>query len=150
MNLGFRWHGALGAVLCLAVITSDISPARGDEVARLVIEITGVESGDGAIIASVFNSEAGWMKTPVYSETLPIADGGASLILESVPYGAYAVSVIHDENGNGELDTGLMRIPTESYGFSNDAKASFGPASWEDSKFPVESAIVRISISMDD
>ena len=33
------------------------------------------------------------------------------------------------------LDTGFLGIPTEDYGFSNDAKGTFGPASFDDSKF---------------
>ncbi len=41
----------------------------------------------------------------------------------------YAIAAIHDENMNGELDVNWMRIPTEGYGFSNDAKASMKTSS---------------------
>jgi uncharacterized protein (DUF2141 family) len=42
--------------------------------------------------------------------------------------GGYGVYVYHDENGNGKLDTGgLLRLPVEGYGFSNDAPVRFGP-----------------------
>lgn len=44
-----------------------------------------------------------------------------------MPAGTYAVSVIYDEDGNGELNTGLLGIPTEPVGFSNNAAGLFGP-----------------------
>jgi uncharacterized protein (DUF2141 family) len=38
--------------------------------------------------------------------------------------------VFHDENDNGVLDKGAFGIPTEGYGFSNNAKGFFGAPSW--------------------
>ncbi len=37
---------------------------------------------------------------------------------EDISPGTYALAVIHDENGNGKLDTNWVGIPTEGYGFS--------------------------------
>jgi uncharacterized protein (DUF2141 family) len=45
--------------------------------------------------------------------------------------GRYAVAVYHDENDNGELDTNLLGIPTEGYGFSNDATGFAGPPDFD-------------------
>jgi len=39
----------------------------------------------------------------------------------------YAVSVFHDENYNGKLDTNLLGIPREGVGASNDARGNFRP-----------------------
>ncbi|MFT7033535.1 MAG: hypothetical protein ACJA2S_002043 [Cyclobacteriaceae bacterium] len=55
-----------------------------------------------------------------------------TVVFEGIMSGKIAVSVIHDENENGDLDTGIFGIPTEDYGFSNDAKGNFGPPSFED------------------
>jgi len=41
--------------------------------------------------------------------------------------GKYAVSVFHDENSNGKLDTNFLGIPREGVGASNNAKGHFGP-----------------------
>ena len=140
----------LAPMLLLAVVADGVSYARADGSARLIVDISGAESDDGMIVVSLFDTQASWMKKPLHFESLPISESGASWIIENVPYGEYAISVIHDENGNGVLDTGLFRIPTESYGFSNGAKASFGPASWADSKFRIESADVRMRIVLED
>ena len=57
-----------------------------------------------------------------------------ALKLEGLPRGAYAVAVIHDENGNNKLDTALG-IPREGYGFSNDAAVRFGPPKFAAARF---------------
>ena len=54
-----------------------------------------------------------------------------------VASGVYAVSVFHDENGNGKLDTGFMGIPSEGFGASNDAPEKFGPPKYADARFAV-------------
>jgi uncharacterized protein (DUF2141 family) len=54
---------------------------------------------------------------------------------EDIPPGMYALAVVHDENMNGKLDTKWLGIPTEGYGFSNDAKALLGAPSFSAASF---------------
>ena len=42
-----------------------------------------------------------------------------------------------DANENEKLDTNFLGIPKEQFGFSNDAKGSFGPPSFESASFEV-------------
>jgi uncharacterized protein (DUF2141 family) len=49
-----------------------------------------------------------------------------------VPAGRFAVAVLHDEDNDREMDTGLFGIPTEGYGVSRNAIRSFGPPIFED------------------
>ncbi len=55
---------------------------------------------------------------------------------DGLPYGAYAVAVIHDENRNAKLDT-FLGIPKEGFGFSRNPVISFGPPKFKASEFPV-------------
>lgn len=48
--------------------------------------------------------------------------------------GTYALSVIHDENGNGKLDT-FAGIPREGFGFSNNPGLGFGPPRFTAAQF---------------
>jgi uncharacterized protein (DUF2141 family) len=50
---------------------------------------------------------------------LPIVNGTARIALGSLAPGSYAVSVFHDANANGKLDT-FAGIPKEGYGFSRN------------------------------
>jgi uncharacterized protein (DUF2141 family) len=45
------------------------------------------------------------------------------------------VASYHDENDNGKLDTNAFGLPTEGYGFSNDAQGTLGPPSYTQAAF---------------
>ena len=64
------------------------------------------------------------------------AGAAGSIMLHAVPPGSYALSVIHDENNNGRLDT-FARIPREGFGFSRNPAMGFGPPRFEQARFPV-------------
>jgi uncharacterized protein (DUF2141 family) len=49
--------------------------------------------------------------------------------------GTYAVSVFHDENANGKLDTNFMGIPREGVRASNNAKGHLGPPKFNAAAF---------------
>lgn len=53
-----------------------------------------------------------------------------------VPGGSYALSIIHDENGNGKLDT-FAKIPREGFGFSGNPPIRFGPPKFDEARFDV-------------
>jgi uncharacterized protein (DUF2141 family) len=59
------------------------------------------------------------------------AGGYRDLQFGALPPGRYALSVIHDENGNGKLDT-FLAIPREGFGFSRNPKIRMGPPSFEE------------------
>jgi uncharacterized protein (DUF2141 family) len=64
-----------------------------------------------------------------------------------MPPGAYALSVIHDENGNGRLDTSLG-IPREGFGFSNNPRIWFGPPSFNSARFLLAPGGTALSVTM--
>jgi uncharacterized protein (DUF2141 family) len=68
-------------------------------------------------------------------------------VIEGLRDGDYAIALLHDENGNDEMDKsgGLIKKPKEDFGFSNNAMGSFGPPSFEKAKFSVKG---RTQISM--
>lgn len=77
-----------------------------------------------------------------------ITEGTVYAVFDSIPYGEYAVKVFHDENENENLDTNFLGMPIEAYGFSNNARGSFGPAGWDDAKFlfslPLDSIVIVV------
>lgn len=54
---------------------------------------------------------------------------------EDIPPGTYAIAVVHDENMNGELDVNWLGVPSEGYGFSNDATGILGAPSFTAASF---------------
>lgn len=86
-------------------------------------------------------------KDPLARKLTVPAAAQVHLDFGTVPAGRYAVSVVHDENGNGKLDTRLM-IPREGYGFSRDAPVRMGPPKFDAAAVAVEGETVRLTIRM--
>ena len=59
-----------------------------------------------------------------------------AIAFDGLPRGDYAIAVIHDENGNGKLDT-FAGIPKEGFGFSRNPVITFGPPSFKAAQFTV-------------
>ena len=73
----------------------------------------------------------------------------ATWVIENLAFGKYAISAYHDANSNAELDTGLFGIPTEDYGFSNNARASFGAPDYADAEFEFTRSGQSLTIRID-
>jgi uncharacterized protein (DUF2141 family) len=66
---------------------------------------------------------------------------GAPLHFDDLPSGHYAISLFHDENGNGKLDT-RFGMPMEGVGFSRNPHLFFGPPSFSAAQFAVTNVAV--------
>ena len=65
----------------------------------------------------------------------------------SVAPGEYALSVLHDENRNRELDT-MLRIPREGFGFSRNPRIRFGAPRFRDVRISIPPGFTRLSVRM--
>ncbi|MBL6449524.1 DUF2141 domain-containing protein [Fulvivirga sp. 29W222] len=114
--------------------------AQGDEqmVANLTVKIEGSIASAGKLQLALYSSENDWLKNEMKTLYIDVAqDDNHTFHIEGLSVGTYAIAVIHDKNNNGELDMGMMG-PTEKYGFSNNARGMFGPATYSDASFYVE------------
>lgn len=105
---------------------------------KLRIVISGIEKIEGSVMVAVYDSEADFLSTKT------VATGKfrvtANVIEDQLmlPLGTYGISIFHDLNDDGELNTGLFGIPKEPIGFSNNAKGSLGPPKFKDAAFSFE------------
>lgn len=126
-------------LLCIALIFSLCFSANtsaqqaGDS---LIVLVKGAKANTGQAIASLFTTADNYLINPVVEQILPInKSGGTQFVFTGLTAGVYAISVVHDEDSNGELNTGLFGIPSEFVGFSNNVRGTFGPPSFEKAAF---------------
>jgi uncharacterized protein (DUF2141 family) len=117
----------------------------------LTVEVHSLRNEKGTVRLTLFNSADGF-PTEV-SKAFRKANGKArngkcTLVLEDMPPGEYAISLLHDENDNEKMDTRLMGIPKEGYGASNDARVTFGPPKFADARFPLTQNQTTVRIKM--
>jgi len=134
-----HWRKLTGGLCILAFSACASAPPKPPEprpggTGQLEVTITGFESEKGQVLVALFLDEKGWPgdQTLAFGATvMPIRGEQAVARFEDVPAGPFAVSVFHDEDLDRELDTGVLGIPSEDYGFSRDARGTFGPPSFE-------------------
>lgn len=72
---------------------------------------------------------------------------GSVLHFRNVSPGDYAITVLHDENGNSKADM-FLGIPKEGVGFSNNPRIIAGPPSFASARFHVGDQSVSESIRL--
>jgi uncharacterized protein (DUF2141 family) len=93
----------------------------------LTIEINGLQNNDGQVLLE-FSNEKG---EKIMGITQKIVDSKCAIVIKNLTPGKYAFKYFHDENNNNKIDVNWLGIPKEGYGFSNNAKGTFGPPSFE-------------------
>lgn len=114
--------------------------------AELDVRILNIESTQGQLMIAILASKAAFAgeEAPRMSLILPPKADGVHFSTDALPAGEYAIRVMHDRNGNGELDSNLIGMPTEPWGMSNDAAGNFGPPKWEDARFTLDDAASQV------
>ena len=102
------------------------------------VDIAGLRNDKGQVLCSLFSSATDFPKKTEKATAharSDISHGRAVCEFGGIAPGTYAVSVFHDENSNGKMDTNFMGIPREGVGASNNAKGHFGPPRFEAAAF---------------
>lgn len=122
-----------------------------EKTGKLTVVITGLENDDGEVLITVSNSREDYESDDpsfIWVNVI-IENRKAEYTFEELPFGEYGIKLFHDENMDGELDSNFLGIPTEDYGFSNNARGTFGPADYDDAKFIFNQSELTMEISVD-
>lgn len=121
----------------------------GAQAADLDVVVADVRAAKGSVMISVVDSAAAWedRARPVAAATRKADAAQQTFHFADLPPGTYAVKVMHDENGNGKLDTNFMGMPIEGYGFSNDPKVLRKPT-FDEAKFELGADGAEIAIHL--
>jgi uncharacterized protein (DUF2141 family) len=116
------------------------------------VKVLNIRNSTGTVACALFESEEGfpieYLRSATNIMVIKIRKSQARCDFEDIPPGTYALAVIHDENMNGILDTGFLGVPTEGYGFSNDAAALLGAPSFSAASFPYDGKNLDLTISL--
>jgi uncharacterized protein (DUF2141 family) len=140
----------LSTLLLCALSTPSIAAETQPPVGRIEVCIEQVRSAEGVIGVALFNTDKGFPdKNWLALDGRSVQAGKRCVVVfENVPYGTYAVSVLHDENGNGKMDKVFPGIPKEGFGTSNNPKLKMGPPSFSDSRFELDKQTLTLNINM--
>ncbi|MCF8379708.1 MAG: DUF2141 domain-containing protein [Bacteroidales bacterium] len=99
----------------------------------LTVEINNLSNNTGKVLLELLDGK----EQRLLALSAKIEDNTCIFVISDLKPGKYAFKYFHDENVNKELDTNWMGVPSEGFGFSNNAKIKFGPPSFSDMIFDV-------------
>ncbi len=133
---------------CLLLLAAGARPQTGS----LCIRVTGVEPQDGAVLFSLYDRAEDFPDEDraIYREgrVYPVRGSEVLYCFDRLPYGTYAVAVMHDEDGDGEMDYNWIGYPVEQYGFSNNPAIRFSAPSFRQCAVQLDKPKVVIEIRL--
>jgi len=104
----------------------------------LNLKIQNINKATGNIMVAIFEGEENFLKDDkAVASKIALVEkiGVLNLTFPNLPHGEYSVAVYHDVNDNKKLDTNLFGVPTEPYGFSNNARSKWGAPKYKVARF---------------
>lgn len=135
--------------MIVAVLSLLLNWLQSDSSGTLTVEIKGIKNVKGDIRVALYDLKENFLTDRLYKGKVEKVSGESTRVqFTNLPFGSYAISVFHDENENGKLDTGLFGIPKEPYGFGNDSMGVFGPPDFEEASVTFQAKTTTHSISL--
>lgn len=128
-------------MLGLAALASGVAASASAD-ASLDVSVSGLRNKKGNVLVCLTANAKAFpdcSKDPNALKRTVKATAAGSISFAEVTPGTYALSLIHDENANGKLDTSLA-IPNEGFGFSRNPKIMFGPPKFKAAAFTLSGA----------
>lgn len=124
MNVTIRF-----SVLVVLLFTGRTSLAQS----KLEVKILNLRNSKGVVAIELLDKD----NRAVERQKGKIEDKNCTIVFKNLKNGKYAIRYFHDENSNDEIEKNWFGIPTEGYGFSNDAHGTFGPKDFKEWLFDV-------------
>ncbi len=126
-------------------------PAWADgPVPSIEVALVGVEAERaGTLGCALWDGSEGWPTEDAQALARVVVEPAeARCVFRDIEPGRYAVSVLHDEDGDGRLAKNLLGIPREGWGTTNDRTFPFRGPTFDESvvDFTPDRASVRVSL----
>jgi len=130
----------------LATLLTKAIVCRGQS--NLIVTIENLKNINGDLLIGLYDNASNFPRKVATGKVVKVTEKLMKVTFPDIKPGNYAVSVLHDENQNKDMDQGRLGIPKEGYGFSNNAMGVMGPPSFKKARFNVPDGDSSITIKM--
>lgn len=105
---------------------------------ELALTFSNIQQAQGSIYIALYDNEAAFLNPEKMRDKRVVAirnTGNLNISFPNLAEGDYAISCFHDLNDNGKLDTNVFGVPSEPFGFSNNARPNFRAPNWAEAMF---------------
>ena len=123
-------------LLSLTLLTS----FQQSKTSTIYVHIEGLRNNDGQIMLSLNRGPKDFPDSNFYIQ-LFIKEFDApnhTIIIPDIPYGDYAISMMHDENESGEMDYNFIGMPVEGFAFSRNYKVVFRSPKYDEANVKID------------
>ncbi len=123
--------------------------SRGQQSGIIHLNIQNIENEKGTLRIGLFKESDKFLDEASWSQDI-VVNGLEKIEIDfkNIPFGTYAISIYHDLDDNGKLDTNFIGIPKEPVGFSNDHQPKMGPPKFNGAKFELSQKELALTINM--
>lgn len=120
--------------------------------AEVTVEVGPLKNLKGELRCGIFNQPEGFPTDPKRALARDHHKPEGNTVVcrfAGLAAGTYAVSVLHDEDADGEMATNFIGVPTEGYGVSNNKIPSMSAPKYEDARFTLaagEKKTLKVSV----
>lgn len=141
-----------GGLLLLVMFSLPVAAAPGTPCPGIHVDILNIRNSTGSVACALFESPEGFPREFLLKAmrvvVIKVNLSHAQCDFQGIPPGRYAMAVIHDENTNGKLDTNALGVPTEGYGFSNNAQAGRDAPTFAAASMPYDGRSLALTVRL--
>ncbi|MBD2414739.1 hypothetical protein FACHB389_26360 [Nostoc calcicola FACHB-389] len=146
-------RGLRVSMLLLAVLGNLVwsFTAKADYNGKLTVEIDGLKNKEGQVCASIFANSQGFPNQGdrvLQSQCIKISDIPLLLTFENLKPGNYAVAIMHDQNNDRTLNSNILGIPVEGFGFSSNPEIKTRAPKFGEAAFLVAGPNTKIQVQL--
>ena len=143
------------AIILAALVISSVGGEIGAQAeikGDITVVITNLRNSDGEVLISLYDKAEGFPRDRtaiLRTAAVPAsASGQVSIVFEELPYGDYAIAVLHDEDDSLDMSFGALHLPKEGYCFSNNLKVRLSAPKFKKAKFTLNADNVTQTLRM--
>ncbi len=136
------------SIIVFIILLASITYAQSG---RIVAEIGVFRNTKGTARISLFNQSIGFPSEHKYcltSKSIKLDTTVIAVEFDSLTFGDYALSVLHDENENGKIDTNIFGIPKEGYGVSNNVNPKMRAPNFKEAVFKLGKVEKKLKVAL--
>ncbi|MGB8259146.1 MAG: DUF2141 domain-containing protein [Terracidiphilus sp.] len=131
------------AIGCKAQTPS--APAQPAALSTLTVQVTGLSDARGKVLLTLFRDGSPVDRRAVEIDAKTLT---ASCVFDKLPQGAYAVYLLQDTNGTGQMEYDSVGMPTKGYGMSNNPAKRPGRPDFDETNFKLDKPEMAIEVKM--
>ncbi len=117
----------------------------------LIIDITNIRNANGKIIIGIFKNDKSFQKEITYIDKTidkSMLYNGSLTVKIEIKSGVYGVSILDDENNDGNMEYNFIGIPKEGFGFSNYYHSGIIKPKFENFSFVIGKNNKKVKVKM--